>query len=186
MQLRNGVPRTTGAASPKTNVADLSPVRGVNAGYNTASSYLPAPAFPKRNWCWPALRKVHHPVARIADFPNATLIPNASLLAISRTFNSLFKVLFIFPSRYLFAIGLSPVFSFRWNIPPTLGCSPKQPDSLKAVHMRRWPDHLRDCHPPWCPVPEDLCPGRRRSHLYKLQFSEEILNLSSSRFIRHY
>jgi len=28
-------------------------------------------------------------------------------------FNSLFKVLFIFPSRYLFAIGLSSVFSFR-------------------------------------------------------------------------
>ena len=33
-------------------------------------------------------------------------------------FNSLFKVLFIFPSRYLFAIGLSPLFSFRWNLPP--------------------------------------------------------------------
>ena len=34
-------------------------------------------------------------------------------------FNSLFKVLFIFPSRYLFAIGLAPIFSFRWNLPPT-------------------------------------------------------------------
>ena len=34
-------------------------------------------------------------------------------------FNSLFKVLFIFPSRYLFAIGLLPMFSFRWNLPPT-------------------------------------------------------------------
>ena len=33
-------------------------------------------------------------------------------------FNSLFKVLFIFPSQYLFAIGLPPVFSFRWNLPP--------------------------------------------------------------------
>ena len=33
-------------------------------------------------------------------------------------FNSLSKVLFIFPSRYLFAIGLSPVFSLRWNLPP--------------------------------------------------------------------
>ena len=47
-------------------------------------------------------------------------------------FNSLFKVLFIFPSRYLFAIGLSPVFSLRWNLPPTLGCIPKQPDSSTA------------------------------------------------------
>ena len=43
--------------------------------------------------------------------------------------NSLFKVLFNFPSRYLFAIGLVPVFSLRWSLPPTLGCIPKQPDS---------------------------------------------------------
>jgi len=41
-----------------------------------------------------------------------------SLLTISSTFDSLFKVLCIFPSRYLFAIGLSPVFSFGWNLPP--------------------------------------------------------------------
>ena len=34
-------------------------------------------------------------------------------------FNSLFKVLCIFPSRYLFAIGLPRVFSFRWSLPPT-------------------------------------------------------------------
>ena len=47
-------------------------------------------------------------------------------------FNSLFKGLFIFPSQYLFAIGLSPVFSLRWNLPPALGCSPKQPDSAKT------------------------------------------------------
>ena len=34
-------------------------------------------------------------------------------------FHSFFKVLCIFPSRYLFAIGLPPIFSFRWNLPPT-------------------------------------------------------------------
>src|SRR3954471_20417530 len=51
-------------------------------------------------------------------------------------FNSLFKVLFIFPSRYLFAIGLSPIFSFRWNLPPILVCIPKQTDSLKTYHIR--------------------------------------------------
>ena len=43
--------------------------------------------------------------------------------------NSLFKVLFNFPSRYLFAIGLASVFSLRWSLPPTLGCIIKQPDS---------------------------------------------------------
>lgn len=47
-------------------------------------------------------------------------------------FDSLFKVLFIFPSRYLFAIGLSPVFSLGRSLPPNLGCIPKQPDSPTA------------------------------------------------------
>ena len=49
-------------------------------------------------------------------------------------FNSLSKVLFIFPSRYLFAIGLSPIFSFRWNLPPILSCIPKQLDSSRSHH----------------------------------------------------
>jgi len=31
---------------------------------------------------------------------------------------TLSKVLFIFTSLYLFAIGLEPIFSFRWNLPP--------------------------------------------------------------------
>jgi hypothetical protein len=43
--------------------------------------------------------------------------------------NSLFKVLFNFPSRYLCAIGLVSVFSLRWSLPPALGCILKQPDS---------------------------------------------------------
>jgi hypothetical protein len=43
--------------------------------------------------------------------------------------NSLSKVLFNFPSRYLFAIGLVVVFSLRWSLPPALGCNLKQPDS---------------------------------------------------------
>ncbi len=47
--------------------------------------------------------------------------------------NSLFKVLFNFPSRYLSAIGLVSVFSLRWSLPPTLGCIPKQPDSKNAT-----------------------------------------------------
>ncbi|KAI3477556.1 hypothetical protein L1887_51090 [Cichorium endivia] len=47
-------------------------------------------------------------------------------------FDSLFKVLFIFPSRYLFAIDLTPVFSLGRNLPPYWGCIPKQPDSQTA------------------------------------------------------
>ena len=53
-------------------------------------------------------------------------------------FNSLFNVLCIFPSRYLFAIGFSTVFSFRWNLPPTLSCNPKQLDSLTNVIIVRY------------------------------------------------
>ena len=50
--------------------------------------------------------------------------------------NSLFKVLFNFPSRYLSAIGLVSVFSLRWSLPPALGCIPKQPDSEDAQSYR--------------------------------------------------
>ena len=46
--------------------------------------------------------------------------------------NSLFKVLFNFPSRYLLTIGNVQVFSLRWSLPPTLGCILKQPDSIDA------------------------------------------------------
>ncbi|KAL2225342.1 UNVERIFIED_CONTAM: hypothetical protein Sindi_3111500 [Sesamum indicum] len=48
-----------------------------------------------------------------------------SLTLFSKSFSS-------FPSRYLFAIGLSPVFSLGRNLPPDWGCIPKQPDSPTA------------------------------------------------------
>ena len=47
-------------------------------------------------------------------------------------FHFLFKVLFIFPSRYLFAIGLAQIFSFGWTLPPGWRCSPKQHDSREG------------------------------------------------------
>ena len=49
--------------------------------------------------------------------------------------NSLFKVLFNFPSPYLFTIGLAHVFSLRRSLPPTLSCILKQLDSRE--HQRR-------------------------------------------------
>ena len=57
------------------------------------------------------------------------MTPPASLQAASRTIYSLFRVLFNFPSRYLFTIGLVPVFSLGWSLPPTLDCILKQSDS---------------------------------------------------------
>ncbi|KAL2225650.1 UNVERIFIED_CONTAM: hypothetical protein Sindi_3145300 [Sesamum indicum] len=48
-----------------------------------------------------------------------------SLTLFSKSFSS-------FPRGYLFAIGLSPVFSLGRNLPPDWGCIPKQPDSPTA------------------------------------------------------
>ena len=81
--------------------------------------------------------RAHRPHDASLNLYKALLIPCASLLTVSRTFNFLFKVLFIFPSRYLFAIGLVSIFSFRRSLPPTLGCIPKQPDSPRVHRERR-------------------------------------------------
>ena len=75
-------------------------------------------------------------------------------------FHSLFKVLSIFPSQYLFAIGLSPIFSFRWSLPPTLACIPKQADSLERPCQDTLPSQRRGSNPLWHPVPRtDFYPG---------------------------
>ena len=55
--------------------------------------------------------------------------------------NSLFKVLFNFPSRYLFAIGLEVIFSLTWSLPRTLSCTPKQLDSGEKVSSRKQPPY---------------------------------------------
>ena len=90
----------------------------------------------------PVDRPVAPPVALLADAatcgPNGRRIESDGQTLRSSPFaserfhvllNSLFKVLFNFPSRYLFAIGLVSVFSLRWSLPPALGCILKQPDS---------------------------------------------------------
>lgn len=59
--------------------------------------------------------------------------PFASSTTISSPINSRLRVLFTFPSQYLFAIGLSLLFSLRCSLPPTLCCTPKQHDSLGAT-----------------------------------------------------
>ena len=76
-------------------------------------------------------------------------------------FNSLFKVLCIFPSRYLCAIGLPPIFSFRWNLPPTLSCNPKQLDSLSARAMTRKSQARTGVSPSQLPFSKGLGPGPR-------------------------
>ena len=60
-------------------------------------------------------------------------VPYACITTVSGTFNSLSKVLCTFPSRYLFAIGLEIVLSFRWNVPPNLRSHPREHDSKNAA-----------------------------------------------------
>ena len=55
--------------------------------------------------------------------------------------NSLFKVLFNFPSRYLFAIGLEVIFSLTRSLPRTLSCTPKQLDSREKVSVAQQPPY---------------------------------------------
>jgi len=71
----------------------------------------------KQNRCilkpiWLTLRQTHlnpriHPLYS-NHFYFFDMVRIVSFIAVSGTFNSLFRVLCIFPSRYLFAIGLSP------------------------------------------------------------------------------
>ena len=97
-------------------------------------------------------------------------------------------MLFIFPSRYLFAIGLSPIFSFRWNLPPILSCIPKQLDSSKEFHMSvgTWPH--TGFSPSMTSCSKELRPDHARNILYKLQLGPwgQISNLSCYRFTRRY
>ena len=103
------------------------------------------------------IRKTLVPAAVRLNLDNALLIPCASLLTVSRTINFLFKVLFIFPSRYLFAIGLVPIFSFRRSLPPILGCITKQPDSQKT--------HRERCTVPRTGLsPSTMCRSKQLKH----------------------
>ena len=84
------------------------------------------------NRCWPSKLQRTRPKASHTKYQVwSQALPFQQFHVL---FHSLFKVLFIFPSLYLFAIGLSPIFSFRWNLPPILSCIPKQLDSLRSHH----------------------------------------------------
>ena len=56
--------------------------------------------------------------------------PSLPFQQVQVLFDSALARLCIFPSRYLYAIGLPPVFSLGWNLPPNWSCNPKQLDSL--------------------------------------------------------
>ena len=79
----------------------------------------------------------------------------ASSSASSGTFNPLFKVLFIFPSWYLFAIGFTLISSLRWKLPPALRSNFKERDSWIATRIHRTTHIIQACHPLWNPFPKN-------------------------------
>ena len=149
---------------------------------------FPGPLSCRPNRCWPNQWQVHHPKGQL--FAKGWLWSQAlPFQQFHVLFDSIFKVLFIFRSLYLCAIGLSPIFSFRWNLPPILSCIPKQLDSSKELHTGAATGHVRDSHPLWRPVPRNLDRGHTRSILSKLQLGPrggQISNLSCCRFTRRY
>ena len=133
------------------------------------------------------------PVQGRASPPPTTLRAMSSLQTVSGSFDSPTGLLFIFRSRYLFAIGLSCVFSFRWNAYHPL-CAAIPNNATRDVQLVRlaWA-RPRGCHPLWRSVPRDL-PGPQEAGLIwrlRLQFaslSQERgdSGLSSSLFTRSY
>ena len=94
---------------------------------------------------WPrAPSKKPEPPAQTSSTPPFTTTQFHVLL------NSLFKVLFNFPSRYLFAIGLEVIFSLTRSLPRTLSCTPKQLDSREGVGAtQRPPNGPFTLYGPW-------------------------------------
>ena len=124
-----------------------------------------------------------------ADHRRSTVLAttaSASPTTISHPFHPLSKVLFIFPSRYLFAIGLLPIFSLRCDLPPALGCIPKQPDSSAAgrqlVSLRHGALTLSGAAFQQTHTATPISPARLHSTTPIAGFPK----LSSSRFTRRY
>ena len=125
---------------------------------------------------------------RFRQASSALASPHCFLLNGFKSFDPLFKVLFTFPSQYLFAIGFPSIFSLGRSISPDLGTNPKVPDSTDS------PSGLGTQH-----GGITLFAGLFQEHLcvpstlwiwsYSLQLdarSGPILSLSSSLFVRHY
>ena len=73
--------------------------------------------------------------------PSTSRLPPFTSTQFHVLLNSLFKVLFNFPSRYLFAIGLEVIFSLTRSLPRTLSCTPKQLDSGEEACFARVPPY---------------------------------------------
>ena len=83
--------------------------------------------------------------------------------------NSLFKVLCIFPLRYLFAIGLDKIFSLRCDIPSAWRSHPRERDSGNANDTPHRLGAEQDFHRSSPFLPEDVHPSCCSSYVMKVQ-----------------
>lgn len=89
-------------------------------GYNTppeGGATFPEPLGDRPSRRWPARGGMHPPDGGLSNLGQvwSQALPFQQFHVL---FDSLSKVLFIFRSLYLCAIGLRPIFSFRRNLPP--------------------------------------------------------------------
>ena len=92
----------------------------------------PHPTFGgERSFLRSSFRAFYEPLRfRFRRTSSAFASPHSFLLNGFKSFDPLFKVLFTFPSQYLFAIGFPSIFSLGGSISPYLGSIPKLPDSM--------------------------------------------------------
>lgn len=120
--------------------------------------FLPSPTLPTRRpecigrHAFPRLRDFlparlsrqcpEYPPAKLTALPT-DLTPTAlqrspsayPINGFTSSFDPLSKVLFIFPSRYLFAIGLVSLFSLGWCLPPLGAAFPNNPTPQDALYL---------------------------------------------------
>ena len=93
---------------------------------------------------------------------DSTLSRIVSFLTISSTFNSLFKVLFIFPSRYLYAIGLSLNIQLQMKFTTQLGLQ-SQTARLDGMFTLK-PNHTDQSYTGLSPSMKPLSSGLELEH----------------------
>ena len=105
-------------------------------------------------------------------------------------FDSLFKIVFIFPSWYLFAIGLSLAFSHGWNLPPDWATFPNNPSCRQCLMVRQGPG-TKGLSPSPVPSSKGLGPGPPlrtllQTTIWRRLWGRPILKLGYSQFARCY
>ena len=159
--------RRTGAGDTRASAADGRPLSGRSC----------RGAGPRRAGAGDSLEGIRRRHARRSS---------ASLPTVSGTCHSLSKVLFTFPSRYLFAIGLSCVFSLGWDSPPDWDCTPKQPDSPEPPRAAGAAEATGLSPSRMPPLSGLRLRAPQRTALHATTRPEAIPGVGSARFARRY